>query len=492
MALCSAVLIGATVAVAPMTAHLNRPAAAAAAFDFDKGNAVTGLLWVRVGNVIKTIVSPRGNDATLVFRIAALSATAQFDAIAPYHPTAVGIYSDLGRRPASEAATNRNKNIAILYASYRVYSSLVPQASAEWRALLTDVGLDPDDDQENTDTPIGIGNRAGKAVIAARAHDGMNQLGDEGGRKYNRQPYSDYVGYRPVNTAYRLEHPSRWQPATVTKGNGIFTVQQFVTPQMGVTKPFSYADVKDFPVPPPHNSDARNQKGYKQQVDEILATSAGLTDKQKMIAEFFDDKFRGIGFSSGNIAVNKGVSLDRFIEHTAAADIAGFDALIAAWAAKVKYDAVRPWSAVRHVYGGKRVTAWGGPGKGTVRDLPADQWQNYLDVPDHSEYPSGSTSVCAAVAQSGRRTFGTDEITLSFRFAKGASFVEPGITPAADTTLSWTTWSDWMRDCGLSRLYGGVHFKSAIAASSELGPKIGDRAYELVRRHVEGRTGPES
>jgi hypothetical protein len=40
----------------------------------------------------------------------------------------------------------------------------------------------------------------------------MNQLGDEGGVLCNRQPYADYTGYDPVNTAYDLRDPSRWQP----------------------------------------------------------------------------------------------------------------------------------------------------------------------------------------------------------------------------------------------------------------------------------------
>jgi hypothetical protein len=59
----------------------------------------------------------------------------------------------------------------------------------------------------------------------------MNQLGDEGGRKYNRRPCEDYTGYRSVNSAFKLSDPSRWQPLITTPGNGTFTVQQFVTPQ---------------------------------------------------------------------------------------------------------------------------------------------------------------------------------------------------------------------------------------------------------------------
>ena len=78
--------------------------------------------------------------------------------------------------------------------------------------MLISAGLDPDDTTENTSTAVGIGNLAGKAVVANRERDGMNQLGDEGGRKYNRLPYADYTGYEPVNTAYDLRDPSRWQP----------------------------------------------------------------------------------------------------------------------------------------------------------------------------------------------------------------------------------------------------------------------------------------
>ncbi|GAA2091486.1 DUF6851 domain-containing protein [Actinomadura alba] len=490
--LCSAALVAGTIGTGLAAAGTARvaPRLNSIDFDFDKGNALPDVLYGRVGEAIKKYVSPKGTDATLVFRIAALASVAHFDAIAPYRPTAVGIYSNLGRRPAEESAGNRNRNIAILYASYRVYNSLIPEGAADWRKIMTDVGLNPDDDQENATTAIGIGNLAGKSVNAARLHDGMNQLGDAGGRKYNLQPYADYLGFKPANTAYEIRDPSLWQPAVVTKGNGIFQVQQFVTPQLMVTKPFTYDDPKKFLIPPPHNSDYEgNRAGYKRQTDEVLAASAGLTDATKMRAEFFDDKFRGIGYSSAVVALNRGIGIDKFIDHVTAADIGVFDASISVWYDKWKYQAVRPFTTVRVLYGGQKVTAWGGPGKGTVEDLPAKDWRPYLGTPDHPEYPSGSTAACAATAQAGRRAFGTDDITLSYTFAKGSSSVEPGLTPTAATTLSWTTWSDWLRDCGLSRLNGGVHFKAAIEASKKLGPQFGDRSYDLVQAHVAGKRG---
>lgn len=39
-------------------------------------------------------------------------------------------------------------------------------------------------------------------MLAVREYDGMNQLGTEGGRRYNLQPYADYTGYYPVNAQF--------------------------------------------------------------------------------------------------------------------------------------------------------------------------------------------------------------------------------------------------------------------------------------------------
>lgn len=172
-------------------------------FDFDDGNAPIEVVIPSVVPAIFASVSPMGNDATLVLRITTLVTNAWFDAIAPYHSTAIGVYSNLGRRPAAEGMTDYNRNIAILYTSYRVLNSLLPQHAQAWRDMLTSVGLDPDDDQENMVTPIGIGHSAGNAVVALREHDGMNQLGDEGGCKYNCVPYSDY----PLFGLPRLQAP---------------------------------------------------------------------------------------------------------------------------------------------------------------------------------------------------------------------------------------------------------------------------------------------
>ena len=103
-------------------------------FDFQNGNAPVEVIIPAVIPVIYQFVSAGAGDATLVLRITTLITNAWFDAIAPYHDTAaVGVYSRLGRRPPQRQRTDANRNIAILYASYHVLNSLLPQHTEQWR-----------------------------------------------------------------------------------------------------------------------------------------------------------------------------------------------------------------------------------------------------------------------------------------------------------------------------------------------------------------------
>ena len=56
------------------------------------------LIAEQMGEAIRDTVSLFASDASLVIRITTLFYNALFDAIAPYTPSAVGIYSHLGRR----------------------------------------------------------------------------------------------------------------------------------------------------------------------------------------------------------------------------------------------------------------------------------------------------------------------------------------------------------------------------------------------------------
>lgn len=458
----------------------------AMSYDLDNGNAAIEIIIPRAIPAIFQTLSPSGGDAPLVLRATTLITNSWFDAIAPYHPTAVGVYSTLGRRPADESITNYNMNVAMIYSSYRVLNSLLPQHAQAWRDMVSSAGLDPDDDQQNTSTPIGIGNMAGNAIMVVREHDGMNQLGDEGGQKYNRKPYSNYTDYSPVNTAYKLKRPSRWQPAITTLGGGLFKVQQFVTAQLGTTLPYSYESNRRFAAPFPDDSQIWNLYKYKKQADDVLQASANMTDEQKMIAELFDNKINSLGFSALFASQVNGLSLAEFVQYDFLTNIAAFDTAIAIWKEKRRYDAVRPFSAIAFLYRDHPVTAWGGPGQGTVDDIPGSQWTSYLNVADHPEYPSASASFCAAHAQASRLYLGSDILGWSVPFPQGSSLIEPGLTPASDLTANWSTWSEFEHDCGQSRFWSGVHFPASIPAGQDIGHEIANIAFNFINQHING------
>lgn len=461
------------------------PRAQAPAFDFDTGNALFEVIGPAIVPAFLQITTP--NDAPFILRNVVVINNAWFDALAPYHPTAVGVSSRLGRRPAGESATNRQKNIALIYASYRILNSLMPRFGATWRAMVASVGLDPDDGSEDLTTAIGIGNAAGRRVAESRERDGMNQLGDEGGQKYNRRPYEDYTSYRPVNTALKLSDPSRWQPLLTSPGTGPFSIQHYAMPQWGLTRPYSYTDAARFRAPDPAASNVEDFQAYKAQADEVMALQASLTDYQKMVAELFDDKLQGLGNATFFSFITKGMSLDEFVHYDFLTHMAAFDGGIATWKEKTRFDAVRPVSAIRHLYKNRKITGWAGPGRGVVDDLPGGEWRSYLNTGNHPEYPSGSSCFCAAYAQASRRYFGTDTFGWSMQAPAGSSVIEPGVTPATTITLGpWNTFTEFENECSRSRVYGGVHFTAATTEGQRLCRPVGDSAFEFLQRHIQG------
>ena len=428
----------------------------------------------RLYAIIGADISPSLGDATLINRFRFIVSLAMVDAAAPYHPTAVGMYSRIPRRPQEEW-TDANINTAMLHGAYNALMGLLPERQNVWRDMLRDIGLDPDDATTDLDSAVGIGNVAGKAAHEARLHDGINQTGY----------YQDTTGYAPVNSAFDLRDPSRWQPGLRRQGVGVYTVQHFVTPQLSNMEPMAPFDPRELRVAPPAASDPETRDAYQAQADVVLETSANLSDEMKLNAELFDNKIASLGLSYIHLAGEMDLSPADIARGYFLKVSAWMDASIVTWQEKLRYDAVRPNSAIAYVYGDELVAAWGGPGEGT-QEMPANEWQAYLPEPDHPEYPSGSTCGCYAHAQALRRFSGTDELNWSVSYPAGTSRIEPGITPARDMTLTFETWTEFSEDCGKSRHWGGVHFVPAVEASAAYCSVFGDMAYEYYQSLLDG------
>ncbi len=463
------------------------PTPPGASFNFDTGNAPADLLIPVSTPLLAQAID--FSDASLILRVTTLTNIGWFDPLAPYHPTAVGIYSRIPRRPPTEH-TNRNRNIAIFYSVCRVFVNLFPQFEENCAQLLQSVGLDLTDDSMDLTTPVGIGNYAGANIVAQMVHDGMNQLGNNINpslteRTDQGRPFWDYTGYEPVNTAYRLTNAGHWQPSIVDTGSGIFRVQQFVTPQWALTIPFTYSDPLEFSAPLPTASDPNNAAEYRAQADAVLRASADMTDEQKMMAEHFNDKIRSLARAIQFVTTQRNMTLEEFVFYDTALNIAEFDTGIAIWAQKRQHDAVRPFSAIRFLYGNDPITAWGGPGRGT-QSIPASQWRSYIPVADHPEYPSASAAFCAAHAEIASLLLSSDELHLFIPTMQGSSTVEPGVTPRTNITIGWNTFTEFSDDCGSSRFWSGVHFPDSIPAGQAIGRAVARRAYDFIMNHING------
>jgi hypothetical protein len=268
-------------------------------------------------------------------------------------------------------------------------------------------------------------------------------------------------------------------------------VQQFVTPQMGRVEPYylKSGDLKRLGAKPPRKSDPKNP-GYKAQADEVLAASAHLTDEQKVMAEFFNNTVRSLGATHALLDERDDHTLEEFVWVRASNNAASFDATIVAFADKLRYDAVRPFSAIRYLYGDEPVTAWGGVGMGTVDDITGNEWQSYVKVADHPEYPSVTALICEAHAEASRQFTGTDELGWKVLVEAGSSTIEPGITPSVDVELYFPTWSDFAEKCGQSRLWGGLHFQAAIDVARPVGKRVGALGYKALKAHIDGTAPP--
>lgn len=419
---------------------------------------------------------------------------AQWNTIAAYHPTAVPAYpTGVDRRPTEEASTV-NINTALLYCTLRVvekaFPTTVPQAAASVTQVMAIMGLKPDNHSLDTTTPVGIGNRVAAAALERHVADGYNSLGDSQ-TQVNKRMYSQYNDFIPVNTAYEMKDITKWQPLLETNGQGYFFVQQHITAQSGLATPtmVSQKDIDGAVIEGPYQ-EALDMAAYEAQAQQVLKTSAELTDRQKFLAEYFDDKW--VSFASMALAISKALKFNA-TQHVGAdlhTNCMG-DGIIAAWKEKIRHNAVRPISAIHHLYRDKEVQGWV-QFNGT-KTMKGQQWLSYLRTMPHADYPSGTSCVCGAFAEFYKLLLGSDEFPTKLIgptiFKKGCSRREPGVTPAADVSVTWNTWDDFARECSQSRMYAGVHFQPAIDAGLKLCSPIGQKCFAQYQQLLSGKAG---
>jgi uncharacterized protein DUF6851/vanadium-dependent haloperoxidase-like protein len=399
-----------------------------------------------------------------------------YDAWAVHDDLAFGSrLGDRARRPPAER-TREARREAASFAAHRALVDLFPSQATVFAKLMDELGYDPEAVGPDG-SPSAVGVQTARAVLAFRHGDGANQLGDLGPGQL-AEPYSDWTGYRPVNPVGRLLDPNRWQPLPTPDGAG----QRFLVPHWGLVVPFALRAGWQLRPRPPRRLPER---GFLVQAEQLLADSARLTDEHKVIAEYWAD---GPGSETPpghwcllaqDVSARDGHGLDEDVRLFFALTGALLDAGVACWDAKRTYDSVRPVTAIRFLFAGREVLAWGGPGLGP-RPIRGEEWQPYIATPPFPEYVSGHSTFSAAAATVLARFTGSDRFGASVTIPAGSSRVEPGTTPAGDVTLSWPTFTDAAVQAGRSRRYGGIHFRDGDLVGQALGAMVGARAFEAA------------
>lgn len=439
--------------------------------------------------------------APMVARALAIVHTCMYDAWAAYDDKAVG--TQLGaqlRRPATDR-TFRNKRRAMSYAAYRAVVDLFPwDKQSVFDPLMAKLGYDPSDVSTDVTTASGIGNVACAAVLTFRHSDGSNQLGE---LNPTRVPYGDYTGYQPVNRPSTVPvtdlstivDPNHWQPLTYFNGTGVVT-PTFVAAQWYKVIPFALTSADEFfSEVQVFGPNQYGSAGYEEQAREIIDLTANLDDRQKMVAEYWANGPRSEqppghwDLFAQFVSARDHHTIDEDAKMFFALTNAIFDAGIAGWQAKRYYDSPRPVTAISYLFHDQQIRSWGGPGKGTVTML-GSQWIPYqaatFPTPPFPEFVSGHSTFSAAGATILALWTGSEAFGASVSFQPGSSVIEPGITPSHPVTLRWATFHNAANEAGLSRRYGGIHFRPADLAGRRLGDLVAAKAWEKAKTYFNG------
>ncbi len=423
---------------------------------------------------------------TVTSRYLALIFVAVFDAWSRYDENAIPVYlNDVERRPKKEHSLN-NKEVAISYAAFRTLNEYYFTDKKQFSDFMITLGLDPNNKSLDPNSPEGIGNLAARAVIEARKGDGANQYGEEKGS--NGEPYFNYVGYEPINSADDNVDPNRWQPKYFSDGKGGKFAPGCLTPFWDKVKPIALASADQFRPGPPPMIGSEQLEG---EVQEVVEMQTNLTDYQKALVEFMRDGPKSVQQAGHWLMFAQDVSkrddhtLDQDVKMYFYNQVVAMDAFIASWDSKMHYDYARPYALVHEYYGNKIIKAWGGEGKGMI-EMKGKQWRPYSPetflCPPFPSYVSGHSTISGGCGEALKIWTGNDYFGSEARLVAGA-MTEP--YHLGDTiTLKFPTFTVTAEMAGVSRVLGGYHIQSDNVAGLELGRNVAREVWKFYQRHL--------
>lgn len=210
------------------------------------------------------------------------------------------------------------------------------------------------------------------------------------------------------------------------------------------------------PGNPPYSVEPGSQ--FYIEAVEVYETGKNTTDEQKAIARFWSDDPMLSMTPPGHwvsialqVAERADLPLDQNVDLLARMGVAMSDAFVGCWHDKYVYNLVRPVTYIKQVIDPK--------------------WDPLLNTPPFPEYPSGHSTVSGAM----------DAVLTGF-FGDNYAFEDKTGSPDGRKPRTYKSFREAADEAGISRLYGGIHFRSAIVDGLAQGRCIGAYANALKTR----------
>lgn len=373
---------------------------------------------------------------------------AAYEALVPAHPdyqSLAGQLRDLDSIPQPQKGQQYCHPLASLKAFMAIARSLTFSVEKydDFEKQLFDAYADmmPQDVYERS---VQYGEAVGKRILAYSAGDNYKQT----------------RGFRYTLT----QKPGDWAPTPPA-------YMDAVEPYWGKIRCAVMDSAAQFalPAPPPFSTD-KNSAFFKEMA-EVYEITGKLTGEQDHIANFWDcNPFKvnvsgHVNFATkkmspgghwisiaGTVARQQKLDLMRTTEAYCLTSIALFDGFIACWNDKYRTVKIRPETV--------------------INQYMDKDWVPLLQTPPFPEYPSGHSVISSASAVVLTKLMG-DNIAYT-----DSTEVQYGI-PAR----RFTSFNQAAAEAGLSRLYGGIHFRSAVVDGARQGTQVG----QWVTKNVQTR-----
>ena len=353
-------------------------------------------------------------------RAMAMVSAAVFDAVSSitrqYESYAVRVSVDRGA--SSEAAASA--------AAHHVLVALYPAQTAALDAAY-DSSLARIPAGRAKDNGVEAGETAAAAILAMRARD-------HAAEQARYAPGTGMGAWVPTPPAFASALEAGW----------------------GVVTPFVMDSSSQFrPGPPPRLGTESYVRDYVEIVSVGASNSSTRTAAQTETARFWISTAPQLWNQvARQLVVARGLDAASAARVYLLLNLAGADAMVAAWDAKYAYNQWRPVTAIRH-----------GGDDGSLTTALDTAWTPAIATPPFPDYPAGHTAYGGAAERVLSAILGErpGELSISSPTAGGATHRYQSFQEIAEEVVN-------------ARVWGGVHWRTSSTVGRELGRKVGDLA----------------